>query len=602
MDAQARSLLEVVASLHGELDLEEVIDRLLESGRELTGARYAALGVLDASRKALERFVTLGVGDDARARIGAPPQGRGVLGELICDPVPLRLVDVGDHPRSHGFPRGHPPMRSFLGVPVLAGGVAFGSLYLAEKTGGAPFTAADQESATILAHFAGVAIEHARRYASAAVRGDKLARAVAGYEATTGLSDAVGGATDLEVILELVAKRGRALVSARALLIELVDGSELVVAAAAGSRPAGLVGVRIAIADTIAGAALRTRTTQRLEADLNCARFDQYGLGRLGVSADAGLVVPLLAHNQAYGALIALDRVHDGPAFTAEDQRLLEAFAGSAATAIATARTVAADLCRQRLAATEAERGRWARELHDETLQSLAALQISLSAARRIGGLPVLEDAVGGAIESLREGIANLRALVTDLRPAALDVLGLGAALQALCDRAGRQGLEIDSSLNLAFEQSREPTRHTAELETAIYRITQEALTNAAKHGRATRAVIEIEDGPTTVQLTVRDDGHGFDPSISTAGFGLLGMRERAQLLHGTLHIDSVVGEGTTVTVHLPAQRRCAQAPAATANPTPLAPSLALPRASAATGSPASGSGRKRRLIETAPG
>ena len=158
-------------------------------------------------------------------------------------------------------------------------------------------------------------------------------------------------------------------------------------------------------------------------------------------------------------------------------------------------------------------------------------------------------------MEHLEEGISNLRALVTDLRPAALDELGLQAALAALCERASRHGLEIDSALDLAFEQGRESTRHTPELETAIYRIIQEALTNATKHGHATKAVIDIQENASTVELIVRDDGDGFDPANSTAGFGLRGMPERVQLLRGTIQFASSVGNGTTVTASFPAQR-----------------------------------------------
>ena len=567
MDDQARSVLDVAASVLGEMDLDAVVGRVLQSARELTDARYAAVGVLDASRTELERFITVGIEEDARREIGVLPRGHGVLGELICSPVPLRLANVGDHPRSYGFPLGHPPMRSFLGVPILVSGVPFGSIYLTEKADGS-FTDEDQESVTTLARFAGLAIDHARRYTGAATRGDRLARMVAALEAMTEITHAVGGATDVDVILELVAKRGRALISAHALLIEIVDGSELVVAAAAGERPAGLIGTRIALADTAASAALRTRTTHRLEVELNRARSDQHGLGRLGVSADAGLVVPLIFHNQTYGVLIALDRLHDGPAFTAQDQALLEGFATSAAISVATARSAASELQRQRLAAAEDERGRWARELHDETLQSLAGLRLSLSIARRKGGPEVLEGAVTEAIEQLEDGISNLRALVTDLRPAALDQFGLAAALAALCERASRHGLEIDSSIELAFEQGREPMRHTPELESTIYRIIQEALTNATKHGHATRAVIETREDATTVQLSVRDDGDGFDPATRTAGFGLLGMRERAQLLRGTIQIGSSPGNGTTVTASFPAQRRPAKALTTAPHPT----------------------------------
>jgi two-component system, NarL family, sensor histidine kinase DevS len=563
----ARSLLDVAGSLLGELDTDVVVDRLLQSARELTGARYAALGVLDSSRTELDRFITVGVEEDARRQIGMLPRGRGVLGELIRDPVPLRLAEVGDHPRSYGFPLGHPPMHSFLGVPILINGMPFGSLYLTEKTGGSQFTDEDESSATTLAKFAGLAIDHARRYTGAAARGDELARTVAALEATTEITHAIGGATNVDVILELVAKRGRALVSARALLIEIVDGNELVVAAAAGERPPGLIGERIGLADSVASAALRTRSTQRLEVELNRARFDQHGLGRHGVSADAGLVVPLVFRNETYGVLIALDRIHEGPAFTAEDRALLEAFATSSATAVATARSAAFELQRQRLSAAEDERGRWARELHDETLQSLAVLRVSLSAARRKGGVAVLAEAVSEAIGQLEDGIANLRALVTDLRPAALDELGLEAALAALCERASRHGLHIDSSIELAHEQGGEPTRHIPELETAMYRIVQEALTNASKHGHATCAVIEIRESDTTVRLSVRDDGGGFDPTISTAGFGLLGIRERAQLLHGTVQITSSPGQGTSVAASFPAQHLVPKSAAAAPHP-----------------------------------
>ncbi|MGO9954750.1 MAG: GAF domain-containing protein [Solirubrobacteraceae bacterium] len=571
MDDQGRGLLDAAARLVGELDLEVVIDRLMASARELTDARYAALGVLNDAKTELERFITAGIGDDARAHIGELPRGRGVLGELILAPEPLRLADVGDHPRSYGFPLGHPPMRSFLGVPILAGGVPFGSLYLTEKAGGVRFTDADEQSATTLARFAGAAIDHARRFTGAAAHRDELARRVAAFEATAQITRAVAGATDIEVILGLVAKRGRALVSARALVIELVDGDELVVAAVAGGLPAGVVGARIPIADTVASAALRTHTTQRLEVELNRARFDQYDAGPLGVSVDAGLVVPLVFREQTYGAVIAIERLRDGPAFSVEDQRLLEAFANSAAAAVATAQAAAAELHRQRLAATEDERRRWARELHDETLQSLAGLRIGLAAAHRTGGREVLKDAVGEAIIWLEEGIFNLRALVSDLRAGALDDLGLEAAVHALCDRAGRHGLQIDCSLDLAYEQGRAPTRHTAELETTIYRISQEALTNAAKHGHAQRVVVEIAESQTTIELTVRDDGAGFDPTSSTAGFGLLGMRERVQLLGGTAHVHSAVGEGTRVTARFPVQRRPASPAAATSLPIPAA-------------------------------
>jgi signal transduction histidine kinase len=555
MDRTARGVLDIARSVLAELDLEVVLNRVLESARELTGARYAALGLLGGSRTELERFLTIGIDEPERDGIGALPRGRGVLGELIEHPRALRLTDISEHPRSYGFPHGHPPMRSFLGVPVVIDGTPFGNLYLTEKEQGEQFTDADEEAVTMLSELAGFAIDHARRYTGTREHRDELQRTVAALNATTQIARAVGAETDLDVILELVAKRGRALVDARLLVIELMQRGRLTVASGAGELPAGLLGRQVPLGDSAASAALRTRRAQRLQEALTRARFDEHGLGTLGVHASGGLIVPLVFQNHSYGVLVAIDRLHDGPEFTMDDERLLEAFAASAATAVATAQSVASERQRQRLAAAEAERQRWARELHDDTLQSLSALRVGLSTAKRSGSPETLEQAVAGAIDHLEEGITNLRALITDLRPASLDELGAAAAIQALCERAERQGIDVDVSIELAYEEGHERERHIPEVETAMYRIVQEALSNAAKHGGAKRAVVEVHEDETDVSVSVRDDGAGFDPSAHTDGFGLLGMYERVQLLEGTLEVDSSPGRGTSIRASFPTRR-----------------------------------------------
>ena len=555
-DRAALGVLEVARSVLAELDLETVLERVLHAAQDLTGARYAALGVLNESRTELSRFLTVGIDEAGRADIGDLPSGRGVLGELIEHPEPLRLARVGLHPRSWGFPPGHPRMETFLGVPIVVQGRPYGNLYLTDKAGGAEFSADDERAVLLLADFAGVAIDHAGRYTGARERQDELVRTIAALDATTQITKAIGGETDLDVVLELVAKRGRALVSARTLLVELVRGPELEVATGAGEFPAGLVGQRLPVGETVASAALRTRRTQRLEEELNRSRFEAHGLGSLGVDAEGGLVVPLVFRNQPYGVLVVLDRLEGGPHFGTEDQRLLEAFAASAAAAVATATSVATEQHRQRLMAAEDERRRWARELHDETLQNLAALRLQLASARRSETEPALAQVVDVAIDRLQEEIGNLRALITDLRPAALDEFGIGGAVETLAERLSRNGLTVDLDIDLAYESGRRPTRHTAELEAALYRIVQEALTNAAKHSGAGRALVEIREDDTAVHVSVRDDGVGFEPGAVTAGFGLLGMRERAELLGGTLRVDSAPAEGTTVRASLPVTRR----------------------------------------------
>jgi signal transduction histidine kinase len=541
-----RGIVEIARDVLADLDVEVVLGRVLDAARDLTGAHSAAMGVLDESRTELARFLTVGLNDDERAAIGPLPRGRGVLGELIKHPVPLRLPNVERHPRSYGFPLGHPPMKTFLGVPVIVGGQTYGNLYLTDKETGDDFTPDDEQAVAALAELAGIAIDHARRYAGSEARRAELQETVDALDASLEIARSLGGETDLGTILELVAKRGRALVSARVLLIELRERDTLVVAAGAGELPDGLVGQRLALADTVASAAMRTRTTQLLADELNRARFEQHGAGRLGLEAAGGIVVPLLFRGIAYGVLVAIDRLSGGPGFSVADQRLLESFASSAATAVATAHAGTQARRAERLAASEQERSRWARELHDETLQGIAAIRVRLETARQTGDPASLDQAVEQTIAQLRSEAVSLRALITELRPAVLDQLGTKAAIEALAERAQHDGLSVDLAIDLADD-----ARHDSELETAIYRIVQEGLTNARKHGDAARAIVEISEAAGDIHIAIRDDGGGFDPAAATDGFGLVGIRERAELFEGSLDVRSSPGAGTTLTIRL---------------------------------------------------
>jgi GAF domain-containing protein len=209
-DLATKALLQVARDVLSRLDVDEVLGRVLASAQALTGARYAALGVLDESGSKLARFLTVGIDEEEKSRIGPLPTGHGVLGELIRNPEPLRVADVGAHHRAYGFPSGHPPMRSFLGVPIFIGGRAYGNLYLTEKDDGAEFTGADEDAVVLLAEFAGLAIDHARRYATSEASRRSLERDLAALDATVTIARTLAGQTDLETILDLVAKRGRA--------------------------------------------------------------------------------------------------------------------------------------------------------------------------------------------------------------------------------------------------------------------------------------------------------------------------------------------------------------------------------------------------------
>ncbi len=551
-ERRLRLLLEIGTSLVSELDSEAVLRRVVDAGRELTGARYAALGILDSDRRGLDRFLTAGIDDATRRAIGDLPRGAGILGELIRHPEPLRLRDISEHPRSYGFPPEHPPMTTFLGAPVLVRGEAWGNIYLTEKEGGVEFDEADEHALLVLARWVAIAIENAQLYEDLDAQRAELERAVTGLEATVAITRATGGETDIDRVLELVVKRARALVDARLLLVLLAEGDELVVAAAAGEG-AEVVGTRLAAERTALAEVLRTGHAERLRDLSSRVRL---GLGELTTGVEAAMLVPLVFHGRGIGLLVALDRFDSAAAFSADDERLMRAFAGSAATALATAQNVEAEQLQRSIAAADQERARWARELHDETLQGLGALQVMLTTALRAGP-EALPAAVEQAIEQIETQVHELQGLITELRPAALDDLGLAPALETLYGRLrAAHGLDVAGTTELTFQPGVDSSRLEPEIEGAIYRLVQEALTNTAKHANAYRADARVVERDGEVSIEVWDEGAGFDPAEATPGFGLVGMRERVELAGGKLQIESARGGGTRVSATLPARHR----------------------------------------------
>jgi signal transduction histidine kinase len=367
-----RALVEAGIAITSELSLDAVLQTLIRIAAELTGARYSALGVIDRTGRELERFVTHGLDEPARTAIGDLPRGRGILGVLIEDARPLRLDDLTRDPRSVGFPPNHPPMHSFLGVPVMTRGVAFGNLYLAEK------------------------------------------------------------------------------------------------------QPVG--------------------------------------------------------------------------SFTEEDEEIVRLLAAQAAVAIENAGSVQRDALRRAVRAQEAERRRLARELHDETGQALTSILLGLSAVERAESAEAARAAAGELRELVVETLQAVRRLAVELRPSALDDFGLEPALRRL-GQTVREGGELNVQVEARLGEGRLP----ADVETALYRIVQEALTNVVKHADAAHVSIVLTRKQGSVMVMIEDDGRGFDPAtISRDGLGLLGMRERVQLLDGELEIETSPGSGTTLVLELP--------------------------------------------------
>ncbi|MBO9534150.1 MAG: GAF domain-containing sensor histidine kinase [Solirubrobacteraceae bacterium] len=552
-EAQIRrleNLLEVGRSLTSELNLDSLLDTILETARELTGARFAAIGVLDDRRRALEQFLTSGIPPEAHARIGDLPRGRGILGVLIDDPRPLQLHDVSDDPRSFGFPAGHPPMRSFLGAPISIRGEAWGNLYLTEKDTGEDFDHRDLETVQVLAQWAAVAIENARLFAQGEAQRDDLERAMRGLEATVDVALAIGDATDLDRVLTLIARRARGLVEAGTVVVALLDDGRLRIAARDDDAVLRVIESPADGIDAngpIAALAVRGGDSAFFGKDDGIAdEARAFGVP----SAATALVVPLQFRGETLGVLVAFDHLGDRPDFAEDDARAVRSLAASAATAVTTARSVEAGRLRATISAAEGERKRWARELHDETLQGLGALKLALRGALRVSDDDRRTAMIEGVVQQLDTEIASLRAIIRDLRPAALDDLGLEAALRTLGERTQeRAGLTVETDLDLGG------TVLDPELEIAAYRVIQEALTNVVKHAGATRVRVTVRIVGVTFTARVVDDGAGLGVEAAQGDerFGITGMRERAELVGGTVAVRSQPGR-TEVELVLPAR------------------------------------------------
>ena len=398
-----------------------------------------------------------------------------------------------------GSRRGIPPMTTFLGVPISIRGEAWGNLYLTDKAEGAEFDERDEESAIVLAEWAAIAIGNARLYEDVARRRAELERAVRGLEATATVARAVGFETDLERVLELVVKRGRALVDADSLLVILQEGDELRVAAAAGEIGAEAVGVTLR-----AGRHAARRRASRTARRSGCRAWPT-GWGTASMRSPGRQIraggTARLPRPRSAACWSRSDNGRGSRGFEPDEDHLLTSFGASAAIAIATAQSVEAERLKHSIRASESERSRWARELHDETLQELGALKVMLESAHGTGQPEKIQDAVERSLEQLESSIAALQSLITELRPASLDELGVKPALEALVRRASaRFGLEVDANFDLAYDRGRAPSRLLGEIESTVYRLVQEAINNVVKHAQAEKLQVEVVEADGTVR------------------------------------------------------------------------------------------------------
>jgi signal transduction histidine kinase len=534
---RVHSLLEAVVAIGGNLDLDLVLRQIIEAAVSLVDARYGALGVIgDAGR--LNEFVTFGLDEEQIAAIDHWPEGRGLLGELITNPQPLRLADMSAHPRSYGFPEGHPPMKTFLGVPVRIRDEVFGNLYLTEKRDGAAFDDEDETVVTALAAAAGVAIENARLY-------DEAQRQQAWLRATADITQRLLSGAEPGEVLALVTQQAREICGADLVVLALPAGSgrQLVIEHAAGDGSDQATGIVLPVDGSVSGIVLdsgKPLVIPDFSADDRAAPAAREHL-HLGPA----VVVPLGAPGNVRGILTAGRRPGSLP-LAPQDVEVLITFAAQAGVGLELAEHRRDS---ERFAVLD-DRDRIARDLHDLVIQRLYATGMSLEGVTARAGDSEIGRRVSTAVDALDETIKEIRSAIFSLhaRPDS-DQAGLRVQILAVADESAA-GLGFAPGLRMAGRLDEVvPVESGEHLISAL----REALSNAARHAAATMVDVTVEAGSDLV-LTVRDNGRGIKDTTRRSGLGNLA--ERAELLGGSLQIAAPDAGGTELIWRVPLASR----------------------------------------------
>ncbi|GII87882.1 histidine kinase [Sphaerisporangium siamense] len=529
---RVHALLEAVVSVGSDLQLETVLRRIVETATRLVDAGYGALGVIGEESTLLE-FIPVGLSEEEIARIEHWPHGLGLLGLLIKEPAPLRLAAISDHPESYGFPPGHPPMRSFLGVPLRVRDEVFGNLYLTEKRGGAEFDEEDQAVVTALATAAGVAIENARLYEETRRREIWLQ---ASSEVTTTLLTGAG----VDEVLSQVARHVQEMADAdvTTILFPSADGKTLRVGIAEGAED--LVGAEVPVEGSLPGAAYAAGEpyTAGDVGDVGTVGFHMSDEVESGPAA----AVPLGAAGSVRGVL-ALGKRPGRLPFSPSMLRMLHAFAGQAAIALelATARKDA-----ERLGLLE-DRDRIAKDLHDVVIQRLFAVAMTLMSAVRLVERPEASTRVRHAVDELDETIRQIRSTIFALQtPPDLADPGLRARVVALVEGA-RGHLGFMPGLRMEGQLDNDVPAPIAD---QLLAVLQEALSNLVRHAKASKADVAARVDAGRVVLVVQDNGVGLPAEGRRSG--LRNLQERAERLGGTFVAESPAEGGTRLVWDVP--------------------------------------------------
>ena len=519
-----RGLLRANAVVAADLSLPVVLRRIVDAARDLLDARYVALGVIGRDGQ-LEQFVQSGIDDELAARIGELPRGRGILGLLTSHPVPIRLTDLADHPASAGFPPGHPPMRSFLGVPIRVGEDVYGNLYLTERARGGEFTAEDEELAIALAAAAGGAIANARLFTESEQRRRWLA---ASGELTHRLLS-----VDAVRPFELITREAMAAADADFATVSVPHGDDqVIVKAVTGVLAAELTDRTGPLEDSLAGRAIRTGkpvlvADYRIEASA------------VPLSVDVGplIVVPLAAGERVRGAL-TLGRLATRPGFSGNNLNMAASFANQAAVALELADARADQLALARME----DHDRIARDLHDHVIQELFAVGMGLEGLASVTEKSAHAERISNYVDTLDKVIAKIRTSIFQLQPRRHDPAGLQTRLLDIVDQHAPQlgftaRVRFAGLLDLSVD---------APLADDILAVTREALSNCARHAHASSVDISLELDDDLITLDITDDGRGL--GTPTRSSGLTNLRRRAEHNGGTLQLANPDTDGTRLT------------------------------------------------------
>ncbi|MFE6806493.1 GAF domain-containing protein [Streptomyces sp. NPDC057681] len=529
-------LLEAVLSVGRGLDLPHVLRSIVEAAVVLVDAEYGALGVIGDDRK-LSQFLTMGIDDEQRAAIGALPSGHGILGELIRHPEPLRLPELSEHPNSYGFPANHPPMHSFLGVPIRVRDEVFGNLYLTEKRSGQEFDAEDEAVLSTLAVAAGVAIENARLYEETRLR--ERSQRASGKVTSMLLTGAPS-----DEVLELIAEQARKIVSADVgMIAEGAQGDEalrpVIAVGLDAERRSGLV---MSSADGFVGAALSS--AEPVVADIE---HDPRTGGGEPQWAGLGPVVavPLGTSGKARGVLI-LGRVPGKPPFGDVDTGPLLGFADQAALAL--------ELAERRRDAEQIlllqDRDRIARDLHDLAIQRLFAAGMTLQSAQRFMEHPEGSERLARTVDDLDDTIKIIRSTIFGLRRHEGATSGAAGLRGRVSDLVKASAASFGFLPALRIEGLVE-TDVPADIADQVVAVLGEALSNAARHAGAQAVDVRLRCGGGEVTLVVTDDGCGVPGGVARSG--LRNMEERAIALGGSFTLGArEEGGGTRLAWRVP--------------------------------------------------